>query len=330
MDDVDARRQGRGEADRHEGGPEGVEVAVVVAVRHEAQRQGHQRQDQGPSVEIGDGAPLAEADARHPVVEVLGVGAVDRAPVLEPLGDDEARVEDRNGEDRQREEEGDHGVRLQRSLNGDHRHQVAEQVRPGVPHEARRRREAVAQEAEGGAGSDRGEHAGGVAVQRERDHRQRRRGDQADAGGQAIDAVDQIDDVGDGDDPDHGQQLAQVDRADSRRVEELHRRRIDAAEEREREGGHGDPGRDRDDRRRRLAEQLDPGWEVDQIVDHPHRRDHDRPGEDRARLMVPGQEDRAADQHRHQDGEPAQLRGRVLVQAALVWEVDRPVSDAAG
>jgi hypothetical protein len=50
------------------------------------------------------------------------------------------------------------------------------------------------------------------------------------------------------------------------------------------------------------------GRQIDEIVDHPDHRDHDRARQDRAGLVVPGQEDRAADQHRHQHREPAELR----------------------
>jgi hypothetical protein len=55
----------------------------------------------------------------HPVVEVPAVGTVDRSPVFESLGDDEAGIEDRHGEHDQRQEEGDDGIRLQRSLHRD-------------------------------------------------------------------------------------------------------------------------------------------------------------------------------------------------------------------
>jgi hypothetical protein len=251
------------------------------------------------------------------------VRAVDRPPVLDSLRDDEAGVEDRHGEHRQREEEGHHGVRLERALHGDHRHQVAEQVGARVPHEAGSRREAVAQEPERRARRDRREHAGRVTVEGERDHRQRGGGDQADAGRQAVDPVDQVDHVGDGDDAEDGQYLTEVDRADAGRVEELHRARVHATEEGQGEVRDRHPVRDRDDRRRDLAEQLHPRGQVDQVVDDADGRDRDRPNQDRAGLLVPGQEDRAAYQHRDQHGEAAELRRRHLVQAALVGDVHR-------
>ena len=109
-----------------------------------------------------------------------------------------------------------------------HPEQVAEEVRTRVAHEAGRGRKAVAEEAERRAGGQRGEHAGGVAVERERDDRQGSRRDHADARGQAVHPVGQVDDVHDRDDPEDGEDLAQVDRPD-----EVDARRIDAAEERQ-------------------------------------------------------------------------------------------------
>ncbi len=79
---------------------------------------------------------MGEPDVRHPVVEVPGVRLVDRTPVLEPLGDHEARVEDRHGEHDQREGQSDDRVGLQCALDGGHAEQVTEQVRARVPHEA--------------------------------------------------------------------------------------------------------------------------------------------------------------------------------------------------
>ncbi len=65
---------------------------------------------------------------------------------------------------------------------------------------------------------------GRVALQRERDDRERRGADQADAGGEAVDAVDQVDDVRHRDDPDHRAELAEVDVTDERQLEQLGRR----------------------------------------------------------------------------------------------------------
>ena len=61
------------------------------------------------------------------MVEVPAVGAVDGPAVLQPLGDDEAGVEERHGEDHERADERDQGVRLERPLDDHRAEQVAEQ-----------------------------------------------------------------------------------------------------------------------------------------------------------------------------------------------------------
>ena len=61
--------------------------------------------DRAPRVHVDDRAPLREADVHEAVVQVRAVGAVQRLPVLEPLGDDERRVDDRHREHEQREEQ---------------------------------------------------------------------------------------------------------------------------------------------------------------------------------------------------------------------------------
>ena len=76
----------------HHERPAEVEVAAVVGVRDEAQRDREARPSSTVQrVEVEHRAPLREADAVEAVVEVVGVGPVDRAAVLHPLGDDERR-----------------------------------------------------------------------------------------------------------------------------------------------------------------------------------------------------------------------------------------------
>ena len=104
------------------------EVARVVGVGNEAQRQRQTGHHQGPAVQVGQRAPLREADVRHPVVEVGAVGAEDGLPVLEPLRDHEARVEDRHRKHDQWEEQRHDGVRLPDS-SGD---RSCERTRPGL------------------------------------------------------------------------------------------------------------------------------------------------------------------------------------------------------
>ena len=57
-----------------------------------------------------------------------------------------------------------------------------------------------------------------------------------------------------------------------------------------------DAGLHRDDRRADLAEQLEQRRQVEDVVDHADRRDRRGADQDRARLLVPGQEDRAGDE----------------------------------
>ena len=117
---------------------------MVVAVRDEAKGQRQASQDQRPAVQVEQRPSLREPDVRHPVVEVGAVRPVHGPAVLETLGDHEAAVEDRDGEHDQREEESDHGVCLQSAQDRRRREQIPQQVRARVPHEGRRRREAVA------------------------------------------------------------------------------------------------------------------------------------------------------------------------------------------
>ena len=88
---------------------------------------------------------------------MVAVGLVHRLAVLEPLGDDERRVEDRYGQDEQREQERCDGGRLQEALDGERAQREAEQQRARVAHEDPGRIEVVAQEADARAEHDRGE-----------------------------------------------------------------------------------------------------------------------------------------------------------------------------
>ena len=104
VDEVDAgreREQRSSAAIDHR--PAGVEIAVVVAsTGRSAARPRAPAIVQRPRVQVEHGPALREADPVEAVVEVVGVAAVDRAPVLDPLGHHEARVEERHGEHDQR------------------------------------------------------------------------------------------------------------------------------------------------------------------------------------------------------------------------------------
>jgi hypothetical protein len=199
-------------------------------------------------------------------MEVLAVGAVERLFVLQPLEHDEGRVEERHGEQDQRQHERDDGRRLHGRLDGDHAHQEAEQVCAGVAHEARSRREVEDQEAERGAGGQRREHGRLLAAEVERDHGHRAGDDRADARREAIDAVGEVDDVHHRDEPDHGQHRAGVRDACVRERER--------ADERQRDRLHGDAEVHDDHRRDDLTGELDDRRQLVAIVDRADERDH--------------------------------------------------------
>ena len=71
---IDAGGERDDQAGDHHRRPRRVEVAVVVGVGDEAQRQREPGHHQRPAVEVGERPPLREADVRHPVVEVPAVG----------------------------------------------------------------------------------------------------------------------------------------------------------------------------------------------------------------------------------------------------------------
>ena len=61
---------------RHHRGPACVEVAAVVGVGNEAQRDRECRDAQRPGVEVEDGASLTETDPAEAMVEVVLVGVI--------------------------------------------------------------------------------------------------------------------------------------------------------------------------------------------------------------------------------------------------------------
>jgi hypothetical protein len=145
----------------------------MVRVGDEAQGEREASEHQRPGVQVGDRAPVGEADAGHPVVEVLAVGLIDRLAVLEALEHDEGRVQEWDREQDQGQHERDDGGRLDRRLDRDHAHQQAEQVRAAVAHEAGGGREVIEQETERRPSRQRRQHARLGAVEVEGDHRQR-------------------------------------------------------------------------------------------------------------------------------------------------------------
>jgi len=297
-------------------------VAFVVAVGDEAQRQRHAGEQQCPRVQVGDRAAAGEADARHAVVEVLAVGTVDRLAVLQALEHDEGRVQERHGQQDQRQHERHDRLGLDGRLDGDDPHQQAEQLRSAVAHEALGGREVVDQEAERGAGGQRGEHPRFLAAQVEGEHGHRGGDDRAHARGEAVDAVGEVDDVHQQHEADHRQHRAGVGGPGVGERE--------VADERQRDLLHGDAVVHDDHRREHLAEELQRGMQVEAVVERAHERDH-RGGEQHAvpqlRLafagVAGGQPDQAGDERAGEDRKPAEQWRGPRGQAALARLVDR-------
>jgi len=299
-------------------------MAFVIAVGDEAQRKRKAREHQRPRIQVGDRAAVAEADPGHSVMEVLAVGAVDGLPVLQALEHHEGGVQEWNGEQDERQHEGHHRRRLDRCLNGYHAHQQTEQVRSAVTHEAGSGREVVEQEAEGGAGGQRGEHGRLLAVQVEGDDRHRRGDDHAHSRGQAIHAVGEVDHV-------HHRHKTD-DRQNRARVGDARVGEGQFADERQRDRLHRHAEVHDDDRREHLAEQLDRRRQVEAVVDGPHERDHRR----RQQHAVPqlvlvfvsghvarGKPDQSGHQRAREDRKAPQQRRGPMREAALARIIDR-------
>ncbi len=283
---------------------------MVVAVGDEAQRQGDACEHQRPGVQVGDRAPVGEADSRHAMVEVLAVGTVDRLLVLQPLEDDERAIQERHREQDQGQHERHDGRGLDGCLDCDHAHQQAEQIRSAVAHEAGCRREVEDQEAQCGPRRDRGEHPRRLTVEVVGDHRHRAGHDHAHARGEAVDAVGEVDDVHHRDEADHGQHRARVGCA---RVRELQ-----VPDERQRDRLHGDAVVDDDHGRHDLPDQLRERMQVEAVVDRADGDDHGRREQQAAPDLVRfpvsgGQPHQHRDQHAGEDREAAQQR-RVAVR----------------
>jgi hypothetical protein len=253
-------------------------------------------------------------------MEVLAVGPVDRLAVLQPLEHDERRVEERHGEQDQRQHERDDGSRLDGRLDGDHAHQQAEQVGAAIAHEARGRREVEDEEAERHAGRDRGEHTRLLATEVEGDHGHRHGDDHADTRRETVDAVGEVDDVHHRHQTDHGQHGAGIRDAGIGKGQR--------ADERQRDRLHGDAIVHDDHRRHDLARELDQRRDLEAVVERADERDHAR-GEQHAmpQLMILAeparQPDQPGDERAGKDRKPAEQRRGALGQAALTRFVDR-------
>ncbi len=288
---------------------------MVVGVRDETQGDREATEQQRPGVQVDQRLALAEADAVEAMVEVVGVGDVDLAPVLHALEDDEGRVQERHGEDDQRDDQREDRLGLDRALDRDAPEQEAEQVRTAVAHVDRGRREVVHQEPGRGAGGASGEDGGVALIQVEGDDRERRRGDRADAGRQTVDAVGEVDDV-------HHRDEADDRHGTAGRAE------VNRAEERERDVGGLDPADHGDDRRRDLAEQLDRGMQVEAVVDRADERDQRRADQDADEAVVGTgrglDEQQSGDERAREDRQATEQRRGLATEATGLGLVDRP------
>ncbi len=200
------------------------------------------------------------------MVEMLAVGLVDRLPVLQALEHNERRVQERHGQQDQRQHERHHGRCLYGGLHGDDAHQQPEQLRAAVAHEAGRGREVIKQKAERGAGGQGCKHSRLLAAEVERDHGHGSGDDRAHARGKTVNAVGEVDDVHHHHQSDYGQHRAGVGRTGVGKGK--------GAGERQRDRLDGDTEVDHDHGRQHLAEQLD-GWvQLEAVIQRTDERDH--------------------------------------------------------
>ena len=171
------------------------------------------------------------------------------------------------------------------------------------------------QVADGRAGDEEREHAGGVRLEvglRERDGGERDGGDRAHPRGEAVDPVDEVDDVHQRHQPEDRQAVGE------------RRAQVHAMDEREREVGDAHPERDRDHRREQLAHDLEVRGELEQVVRGTHQGDHRGADDDPLRLVVVRQQHQRSHRDRHEDREAAEAGSRLVVEPALTRLVDRP------
>jgi hypothetical protein len=199
----------------------------MVGVGDEPQRERQAGEHQGPRVQVGDRAPAGEADAGHAVMEVLAVGGIYGALVLQALEHHEGSVEERDREQDQGQDEGHDHRRLDRRLDGNHPHQQTEQIGAAIAHEAGRGREVVDQEAERRPRGDRCQYARFCAVEVERDDRERTGDDHAHPGREPVHAVGEIDYVHHHDEPHHRKRRPRVRGARVGEVQGAHERQSD-------------------------------------------------------------------------------------------------------
>ena len=97
-------------------------MPLAVGVRtDEARAERGDRERPAPRPDVDRGADLREPAAKEAVVQVRLVGFEDPLAVLQAACDDERRVDDRDGEHEQREEQRDDRRGLEQALQWDRR-----------------------------------------------------------------------------------------------------------------------------------------------------------------------------------------------------------------
>jgi hypothetical protein len=278
-------------------------VPFVVGVGNEAQGERETGKHQGPRVQVGDRAPAGEADTGHAVVEVLAVGSVDRALVLQSLEHHESGVQEGDREQDQGQHKGHYDRRLDGGLNRHHPHQQAEQVRAAIAHEARGGREVVHEKAERGARGNGSEHSRFGSVEVEGNDRERAGDDHAHTRREPVHSIREVDDVHHHHEPHDGEGRPRVGGA---RVGE-----VQGAHERQRDRLDGDAEVHDHDGRRDLAGELHDWRQVEAIVERAYGGDERRCQQDAmphlpARAEARGQEGKHCDEHPGEDRQTAE------------------------
>jgi hypothetical protein len=257
------------------------------------------------------------------MVEVLAVGGVDRALVLQSLEHHECGVQERDGQQDQRQHERHDHRRLDSCLDGHHAHQQAQQVGPAIAHEARGGREIVDQEAQRRACRERRQHPRFGAIEVEGDDRERAGDDHANAGGETVYAIGEVDDVHHHNEADHGQRRARVRGArvwEVQRAGERQGDRLDGDAEMHDDHGGGDLADELYERRQieTVVERSDGG---DQRCGYQHAMPHLAAG-----AVARRQESEHRHEHAREDRQTAEQRRRAIGESSLARFVDGPHS----
>ena len=292
---------------------------------HGRYRRGDAEQDLGPAVLALDGdgeaaqqdAPgveqqhtlaLREAVDQHEVVvHVVLARGVERHAAPPAAPDDEGQVDERHAQHQQRQHEGDGRRALHHALYAQTGEHEPQEHGPGVPHEDAGRVEVEAQKGEGGAGENGGDDAGGREVRAQRDDAEGERGDAADPGGKTVEPVDEVHHVDDHRHPEGRDENGDDGREIPHHVGEGDAHAGDADVE---VNGHADG--------QQLADELDDGFELVEVVEEPYGHYDCGAADDAPHGPVDLDEDHDRDHPAEVDTEAAEERRGQLVHAAVV------------